>query len=91
MSHTKGKLTVKGRGVYDKNNFQIAYTYAPQLSTSNAVLNAERIKYCWNTHDELVEALDAVRTYLNQPQYSSYGNTEIIELVSKALLAKVKA
>jgi len=61
MKHTQGKLVVKGLvdrpGQCNRYYIGTAKKALAQTCVDNTKANAERLVLCWNTHDDLLEAL----------------------------------
>jgi hypothetical protein len=76
MEHTEGKMIVEIRTPMGEGNLFVEkneYGHREYIgSTSgNAHANAARLALCWNTHDDLVEALEAAESHLD---YCGYGD-----------------
>ena len=67
MEHTDSKLTVSSGVLICTEKAEIVANCSPmgvpdlELTYSEAVANAARLALCWNTHDDLVEALNDIK------------------------------
>ena len=77
MEHTKEKLQIYNTYDYDIilfTNTEPALEGGIALvqgNTEQSEANAARLALCWNTHDDLVEALEAAESHLD---YCGYGD-----------------
>jgi len=61
MSHTKGKLKLdRYENVYTDDNKVLRVIGVSLSGDAECVSNSKRIVQCWNSHDDLVAALEKV-------------------------------
>lgn len=67
MNHTRGEIAFTKDGVLmsDDGKPLVCHDNSPNRPREQSAANRARLCLCWNTHDELLEALKACRDYLH--------------------------